>query len=117
MVKSSIELAVARLQPFGNILVRPWLQDFHDYQEQKLFYGVDRVRAQIDASTQAGAAGFMLWDPSLAYQIDLLNSLDGATEFLTAGVDADEPAEPSPPPQQRGRPELARTAVRALVLN
>ena len=92
VVKSSIELAVARVKPFGNIQVRPWLQDFHDYQEQKLFYGIDRVRAQIEASIQAGGAGFMLWDPSLAYQIDLLNSLDESAAFLVArSASADQP--------------------------
>ena len=60
----------------------------------------------------------MLWDPSLVYQIELLNSLDEVKEFRIVGVAVDDdPAEPSQPPQQRGRPELALTAVRALVLN
>ena len=88
VVKSSIEIAVARLEPFGNIQVRPWLQDFPDYQSQKLSYGADRVRAQIDASHQAGGIGFMLWDRQLSYQIDLLNSLDDSLYLSTTSVAA-----------------------------
>ena len=86
VVRSSIELAVARVEPFGNIQVRPWLQDFHDYQEEKLFYGADRVRAQIDASVQSGGIGFMLWDPSLAYQLELLSSLNDSLYFTPASM-------------------------------
>ncbi|HJN93673.1 MAG TPA: putative glycoside hydrolase, partial [Dehalococcoidia bacterium] len=67
VVARSVAQAVERLAPF-DIVVRPWLQDFHDYQAQKLFYGPAQVRVQIDASAQAGGSGFMLWDPSLNYQ-------------------------------------------------
>lgn len=38
-------------------------------------YGASEVRAQIDASAAGGGSGFMLWDPSLDYQIDALASL------------------------------------------
>jgi len=76
VVNASVALAVERLAPF-NIVVRPWLQDFHDYQEQKLFYGPAQVRAQILGSEQAGGSGFMLWDPSLNYQTALLGELQG----------------------------------------
>ena len=47
-----------------------------------------RVRAQIDASHQAGGIGFMLWDRQLSYQIDLLRSLDDARYLSTASVAA-----------------------------
>jgi hypothetical protein len=75
VVSQSVAQAVARLAPFESVIVRPWLQDFHDYQEQKLPYGLAQVRAQIDASMQAGASGFMLWDPSLNYQLSVLAEL------------------------------------------
>ena len=69
VVRESVMRAVERLAPY-NIVVRPWLQDFHDYQSQKLFYGAEEVLAQIRASAAAGAKGFMLWDPSLNYHTD-----------------------------------------------
>ena len=75
VVRESVARAVNRLAPY-NIVVRPWLQDFHDYQSQKLFYGPEEVLAQIRASAQAGGEGFMLWDPSLNYHIGVLADLD-----------------------------------------
>jgi hypothetical protein len=78
VILNSVASAVARLQPFPTVAVRPWLQDFHDYQEQKLFYGATEVRIQIEASAEAGGQGFMLWDPSLNYQIELLRSMAAA---------------------------------------
>lgn len=74
VVLQSVARAVERLEPF-NIVVRPWLQDFHDYQAQKLFYGLAEVDAQIRANVQAGGNGYMLWDPSLNYQLDVLVGL------------------------------------------
>ena len=78
VVADSIAAAVNRLRPFPNVVVRPWLQDFHDYQEEKLFYGPEQVLDQIRAVEQAGGSGFMLWDPSLRYQTALLASLAAA---------------------------------------
>ena len=78
VVADSIAAAVNRLRPFPNVVVRPWLQDFHDYQEEKLFYGPDQVLDQIRAVEQAGGSGFMLWDPSLNYQTALLAGLAAA---------------------------------------
>ncbi len=74
VVLESVSMAVARLREF-NVVVRPWLQDFHDYQARKLFYGATEVRTQIDAAALAGGQGFMLWDPSLDYQIGVLDDL------------------------------------------
>ena len=75
VVLGSVSMAVERSTPFPQVVVRPWLQDFHDYQARKLFYGSAEVRTQIDASAQAGAQGFMLWDPSLNYHLDVLTDL------------------------------------------
>ena len=75
VVRESVARAVERLTPYS-IVVRPWLQDFHDYQSQKLFYGAEEVLAQIRASAMAGGKGFMLWDPSLNYHTRVLADLD-----------------------------------------
>ena len=64
VVLGSVAAAVARLEGY-NIVVRPWLQDFHDYGARKLHYGPTEVAVQIDATAEAGGSGFMLWDPSL----------------------------------------------------
>jgi hypothetical protein len=39
--------------------VRPWLQDF---TVQNVPYDAVKVRGEIDASEQNGAAGWMLWN-------------------------------------------------------
>ena len=94
IVLESVAAATRRLQGY-NIVVRPWLQDFHDYQAQKLFYGPHEVAVQIDASNLAGGSGFMLWDPSLGYEVGLLSDI--ATAGLPAALDATVPAQwPAP---------------------
>ena len=80
VVLGSVAAAVARLEGY-NIVVRPWLQDFHDYGARKLHYGPTEVAVQIDATAEAGGSGFMLWDPSLAYQLPAL------AQIATAGLD------------------------------
>ena len=80
VVLGSVGAAVARLEGY-NIVVRPWLQDFHDYGARKLYYGPAEVAVQIDASAEAGGSGFMLWDPSLNYQLPAL------AQIATAGLD------------------------------
>lgn len=75
VVLESVRTAVERMSTLGNVVVRPWLQDFHDYQEQSLPYGAAEVRLQIEAAAEAGGQGFMLWDPSLQYQLGVLAEL------------------------------------------
>ena len=74
VVRSSVEAAVLRLSGY-NIVVRPWLQDFHDYQAQRLPYNAFEVGQQIEAARLAGGSGFMLWDPSLGYELGLLREI------------------------------------------
>ncbi len=50
-----------------HVRVRPWLQDFRDYAFDRRVFGVPEVRAQIQAADDAGAAGFMLWNPRNEY--------------------------------------------------
>ncbi len=68
VVWQNVQATVELIEDDVTALVRPWLQDFHDYQARGLFYGSDRVTAQIEATADSGGIGFMLWDPSLQYQ-------------------------------------------------
>ncbi len=43
--------------------VRPWIQDFRDYAFDRRSFGVPEVRAQKTAALDAGAMGWMLWNP------------------------------------------------------
>jgi hypothetical protein len=47
--------------------VRPWIQDFRDYAFDRREFGATEVRAQIRAAEEAGAAGWMLWNPRNDY--------------------------------------------------
>jgi hypothetical protein len=44
------------------VQVRPWLQDFRDYAFDRRIFGVNEVRAQINASDDGGGIGWMLWN-------------------------------------------------------
>ena len=46
-----------------DVLVLPWVQDFSLPRP----YGLDEVRAQIEAARLSGAKGFMLWNPQGVY--------------------------------------------------
>lgn len=73
----------------GDMLkVRPWLQDFSFFDLMP--YGDAEVRAQIDAAEEAGASGWMLWDPNNEYHEGAL-----APEQSPTG-DGDAPASPAP---------------------
>jgi hypothetical protein len=50
-------------------VVRPWLQYFDDYGDQLGGYRYDapQIEAQTKAAAEAGAVGWMLWDPRNAY--------------------------------------------------
>jgi len=56
----------------GSVRVRPWIQDFRDYAFDRRRFGVPEVRAQIRAADEAGAAGWMLWNPRNEYTADAL---------------------------------------------
>ncbi len=49
------------------VRVRPWLQDFRDYAFDRRPFGVSEIRAQIQGADDAGAAGWMLWNPRNDY--------------------------------------------------
>jgi hypothetical protein len=53
--------------------VRPWIQDFRDYAFDRRSFGVPEVRAQMTAALDAGATGWMLWNPQNRYTVDALD--------------------------------------------
>ena len=77
VVRINVEATVDRIEMPGSALVRPWLQDFHDYQRRGLRYYAEQVHAQIAATAAAGGFGFMLWDPSLRYEQQALEEALG----------------------------------------
>jgi len=56
--------------------VVPWLQDF----SLGLTYGPAEVRAQIEASREAGADEWILWDPAVSYTDEALSPAEGDGE-------------------------------------
>jgi len=81
IVELSMRIAIARVQATGiqGVRIRPWLQDYRDYQPRMLRYGFDEVIGQIRASALEGGVGFMLWNPTLLYHTDVLAFLRDQT--------------------------------------
>ncbi len=69
VVRGSVASAVKRLAD-SNAVVRPWLQAFDDYQRQRLPYRNQQIADQIRGAEEAGASGWMLWDPFGRYLLD-----------------------------------------------
>jgi len=61
-VRRALRRFEARLRG-RDVLVVPWVQDFSFSTP----YGLDEVRAQIEAARLAGAKGFLLWNPEGVY--------------------------------------------------
>lgn len=70
-VHLSTRRAVERLAG-TDVVVRPWIQDFPDYAFDKRVYTPEEVRSQMQAAEDAGAEGWMLWDPGVKYTVDAL---------------------------------------------
>jgi hypothetical protein len=53
------------------VKIRPWLQDFNlkSDTERDIFYGAEKVRAQIKAAEDSGTSGWLLWNPLNIYQL------------------------------------------------
>ena len=49
------------------IEVRPWLQDFQDYTFDFRTFTPAEIRLQIEGARDAGARGWLLWDPGVRY--------------------------------------------------
>jgi len=64
------------------VQVRPWIQDFRDYAFDRRPVGVKEVRAQMKAARDAGAVGWMLWNPRNDYTAEALGPKDPAAVRL-----------------------------------
>jgi hypothetical protein len=66
IVHESVKLTRKR-SAHATVRVRPWLQDFRDYAFDRRIFGVPEIRAQIKGAEEAGAVGWMLWNPRNDY--------------------------------------------------
>jgi len=71
IVKYALDKGVSKLRIASSspLLLRPWLQDFN---LGEINYTPEMVRAQIQATYDAGLTSWMLWDPSNRYSKDAL---------------------------------------------
>src|SRR5262247_4807196 len=60
------------------VRVRPWLQDFKDYAFDRRIFGVTEIRAQIKGADDAGAVGWMLWNPRNDYTAGALRQKEAS---------------------------------------
>jgi hypothetical protein len=74
IVFASLERAKQRTG-FPSVTFRPWLQAFSDYAFDKRKFGRLQLAQQIKATEDAGANGWMLWDPRNRYDSGALATL------------------------------------------
>ncbi|RME81660.1 MAG: GTP-binding protein, partial [Caldilineae bacterium] len=67
----STRRAVERLKG-TDVAVRPWIQDFPDYAYDRRVYTPEDIRSEMRAALEAGAEGWMLWDPRVRYTVEAL---------------------------------------------
>lgn len=79
-VKTALEHGVRRSEGIENgATIRPWLQDFTMGAPS---YDASYVRAQIDATHDAGIDEWVLWHPGSNYTVEALASADGVAPDL-----------------------------------
>ncbi len=71
VVHESVRLTRQRSE-HATLQVRPWLQDFRDYAFDRRPFGVREIRAQMRGAAEAGAVGWMLWNPRNDYTTQAL---------------------------------------------
>jgi hypothetical protein len=69
LVFQSLTHAISHQLAGTHVVVRPWLQYFDDYGDKLDGYRYDepQIEAQKKAAADAGARGWMLWDPTNEY--------------------------------------------------
>ena len=100
VVSETVRRARDRLAGTG-AAVRPWIQDFRDYAFDRRPFGVAEVRAQMAAAVEAGATGWMLWNPQNRYTAEALRGKGPAEEA---------PARDAPPPSDGASPAATASA-------
>jgi hypothetical protein len=60
---------------FSPLVFRPWLQAFNDYAFDRRKFGKAQLKQQIKAAEDAGADGWLLWDPRNRYDSSALSEL------------------------------------------
>ncbi|MBM2826375.1 MAG: hypothetical protein HW403_439 [Dehalococcoidia bacterium] len=68
IVYESTLRAVQRLKSAG-VEVRPWIQGFKDYAFDRRAYGAAEIKAQERGVYDAGATGWIVWDPWVEYPL------------------------------------------------
>lgn len=71
-VKETLERAEQLIPGTAN-KQRPWIQDFSNPVEGQRGYTAQDVAVQIQAAEEAGASGWMLWNPSNYFSVDALD--------------------------------------------
>lgn len=66
IVRRSIDKCRERIG-VSSLRFRPWLQSFKDYAFDRRVFGDEEIREQIRGSDDAGASGWMLWNPRNSY--------------------------------------------------
>jgi hypothetical protein len=66
IVRESVRLTRKRTEGLP-VQVRPWIQDFKDYAFDRRIFGVTEIRDQMRGADEAGATGWMLWNPRNDY--------------------------------------------------
>jgi len=79
IVHYSTKKALSRLKGTP-VEIRPWLQDFRDYAYDKRKYTAKEIRAQMQGAVEAGATGWMLWNPRVQYTRSALLSEEEADD-------------------------------------
>jgi hypothetical protein len=74
IVYASLEKAKQRTG-FSGVVFRPWLQAFADYAFDHRQFGKPQLRQQIRAAEDAGAQGWLLWNPRNTYPTQTLAEL------------------------------------------
>jgi len=55
------------------VQVRPWIQSFGDYAFDRRPFEAAEIQAQMKAALDAGASGWMLWNPQNRYTVEALD--------------------------------------------
>ncbi len=71
IVYQTITRTLERLER-RTVKVRPWIQDFRDYAFDRRQYGPQEIRLQMKAALDAGAQGWMIWNPKNQYTAEAL---------------------------------------------